>query len=66
MFNFNPLWKQLIDKNMTKTELRQQANFTSPVLAKMSKNEYISIDVLDRICNTLHCRIEDVIEHIES
>lgn len=63
MFSYSPLWKQLIDKNMTKTELREKANFSSPTLATMGKNEYVSMDVLDRICSCLNCRIEDVIEH---
>ena len=62
MFNFKPLWKQLIDKNMTKTELRKKANFSMRTLATMGKNEYVAMSILDKICKTLHCKIEDVIE----
>ena len=64
MFNFNPLWKQIIDKNMTKTELRKKANFSMRTLATMGKNEYVAMSILDKICKTLNCKIEDVIEFI--
>lgn len=63
MFSYAPLWKLLIDKNMTKTELREKANFTMPVLAKMNKNQNINMDILSRICKVLNCKIEEVIEY---
>ena len=63
MFNYKPLLKLLIDKNMTKTQLREQLGISMATLAKISKNEYISMKVLDDICNLLNCKIEDVIEH---
>lgn len=65
MFSFNPLWKQLIDKNMTKTEMRQKTGFSMRTLATMGKNEYVAMSILDKICNTLDCDINDVIEHIK-
>lgn len=63
MFNYKPLLIQLINKNMTKTELRLKTGISSATLAKISKNEFISMDALDRICTVLECNIEDVIEH---
>lgn len=63
MFSFNPLWKTLIDKNLTKTQLKEKANFANATLATMGKDKYISMDVLDRICETLNCKIENVIEY---
>lgn len=63
MFSYKPLLKQLIDKGMNKTEFRLKAGITTVTLAKISKNENISMDALDKICTTLECRIEDVIEH---
>ena len=47
--NYNKLWKLLIDKGMTKTELRKIAEMSSSTMAKMSKNETVSMDVLIRI-----------------
>ena len=63
MFNYKPLLKLLIDKGMTKTQLREQLGISMATLAKISKNEYISMKVLDDICSLLNCNIEDVIEH---
>lgn len=65
MFSYNNLWKLLIDKNMTKTQLRQQIGIGTATLAKLSANENVSMDVLDKICKELHCKIEDVVTHIE-
>ena len=63
-FTFDPLWKLLIDKKMTKEELRKQIETSPATIAKMGKGENVSMDVIDRICNKLGCRVEDVIEHI--
>ena len=63
MFSYKPLLKLLVDKNMTKTQLREQLGISMATLAKISKDEYISMKVLDDICNLLNCKIEDVIEH---
>ena len=63
MFSYKPLLKLLVDKNMTKTQLREQLGISMATLAKISKDEYISMKVLDDICNLLNCKIEDIIEH---
>lgn len=63
MFSYKPLLKLLIDKNMTKTQLREQLGISMATLAKISKNEYISMKVLDDICSLLNCKIEDIVEH---
>lgn len=63
--SYNKLWKLLIDKNMTKTELRLQADIATSTLAKLSKNEQVSLDVLLKICKVLNCEIQDVIELIK-
>lgn len=60
--SYNKLWKLLIDKNMTKTQLRQQVDIATSTLAKLSKNEQVSMDVLLRICKVLDCDISEVME----
>lgn len=60
--SYNKLWKQLIDKNMTKTELRLKADIGTSTLAKLGKNEQVSMDVLLRICNVLNCDISEIME----
>lgn len=64
--NYNKLWKLLIDKKMTKTDLRIKADMSTATLAKMSKNEIVSIDILLRICRVLECNVGDIIDVINS
>lgn len=64
--NYNKLWKLLIDKNMTKTDLRIKADMSTATLVKMSKNEIVSIDILLRICRVLECNVGDIIDVINS
>lgn len=60
--SYNKLWKLLIDRNMTKTQLRQQADISTSTLAKLSKNEQVSMEVLLKICKTLDCGLNDIVE----
>lgn len=64
--NYNKLWKLLIDKNMTRTDLRIKADMSTATLVKMSKNEIVSIDILLRICRVLECNVGDIIDVINS
>lgn len=63
--SYNKLWKQLIDKNMTKTDLRLKADIGTSTLAKLGKNEQVSLDVLLRICKVLNCDISEIMELIK-
>lgn len=63
--SYNKLWKQLIDKNMTKTELRLKTDIGTSTLAKLGKNEQVSLDVLLRICKVLDCDISEIMELIK-
>ena len=47
---------------MTKTQLREEIGFSTSTLAKMSKGEYISLEIVDNICQHLDCKVEEVIE----
>lgn len=60
--NYKPLWKLLIDKDMTKTDLRKKSDIASSTLAKMNRNELVSLDVLVRICCVLDCELSDIAE----
>lgn len=63
--SYNKLWKLLIDKEMTKTELREKAILSTSTLAKLGKNELVSPEVLSKICNVLLCEISDVMELVK-
>ena len=60
--SYNRLWKLLIDKGLNKSQLKVAANISSNVLAKMGKNEAVSMATLQRICSSLDCDISDVCE----
>ncbi|MBQ6980295.1 MAG: helix-turn-helix transcriptional regulator [Clostridia bacterium] len=60
--SYNKLWKLLIDKGMTRTQLQKAAEMSSTTLAKLGKNETVSMDVMLRICKVLDCGFEDIID----
>ena len=60
--SYKRLWKLLIDKDMTKTDLRKQTDIATSTLSKMSRNEYVSLEVLARICCALDCELSDIVE----
>ena len=59
---YKKLWKLLIDKNMNKTELRMASGITTTALAKLGRDENVNTEVLAKICQTLDCKIEDIME----
>ena len=60
--SYNPLWKLLIDKNMTKKQLREVSKISTASMANLGKGENITTDVLLRICEALNCNINEIIE----
>lgn len=62
--SYNKLWKLLIDKTMNKTELRLAIGASSATLAKLSRDEDVSMDTLSRICETLECNVGDILEFV--
>ena len=63
--SYDKLWKMLIDKKMNRTELKDVAGISFNVLAKMGKNEYVSMESLHRICRTLSCDIGEIVAFID-
>ncbi len=60
--NYNKLWKLLIDKKMKKKDLMNLAEISTSTLAKMGKDQQVSMDVLTRICHSLDCNVGDIID----
>ena len=60
--SYNKLWKMLVDRYMYKPELRTQAKISTNAIAKMGKNEPVSLDALARICVALRCNIGDILD----
>ena len=62
-FSYNKLWKMLIDNNMKKIDLQNAICTTPKTIAKMGKNESVSLDTLGKICEYFQCDIGDIIEY---
>ena len=60
--SYKKLWKLLIDHNMNKGELAKATKMSANTLAKLGKNETVSMDILVRICTVLKCDIGDIVE----
>jgi len=60
--SYDKLWKLLIDKKMNRTDLKDAAGISFNVLAKMGRNEFVSMESLHKICVALNCGINDVVE----
>lgn len=63
-FSYKKLWKLTVDREMNKTQLREKAGISSATLAKLSKNEKVSLDAIEKICKTLECDISDIVEYV--
>lgn len=61
---YKKLWKLLIDREMSKQQLKEKAGISSASIAKLGKGENITTDVLLKICEALDCRIEDILETV--
>lgn len=64
MISFKPLHKTLVEKDMSKMDLIELLSISSSTSAKMWKNEYVAMKIINQICMKLDCKIEDVIEYI--
>lgn len=63
-FSYKKLWKLMVDRDMNKTQLRESTGISSATLAKLSKNEKVSLDAIGKICKTLECDISDIVEYV--
>ena len=59
---YNKLWKILIDRNMSKTQLVNAAKISTNAMAKMGKNQDVRVETLVKICSVLECTIDDIMD----
>lgn len=64
MISYKPLQKLLIDREIKKLELLKMTGISSATLAKLNTNEYVSLEIIDKICSALNCQPGDLLEHI--
>ena len=62
--SYKKLWKLLIDRDMKKKDLQIKADISSSSIAKLTKNENVTTDVLLKICNALGCDVADIVEFV--
>ena len=63
-FSYNPLWKMLIDRGLKKRELQEMSEVSATSIAKLGRIENVTTEVLLRICESLDCDIQDIMERI--
>ena len=61
---YKKLWKLLIDKNLNKSDLRERIGVSTTTIAKLGRDEYVSMEVISKICATFHCDVGDIMEYV--
>ena len=62
--SYNKLWKLLVDKKMSKADLRKQADIAPNTMTKLRRDEAVNLAILMKICKTLNCDFGDIIQYI--
>lgn len=62
--DYTKLWKLMIEKKINKTQLKEMAHISTNAVAKLGKNERVSLDTLEKICTALDCNIEDILDFV--
>ena len=62
--SYNPLWEMLKEKGISKMEFAKNVEISNATLAKLGKNEPVTLTIIDKICTQYNCKIEDVVQHI--
>lgn len=64
MISYNRLWKILIDKKMSKADLRRAADISPNTMTKLRRDEPVNLAVLSRVCDVLECDYGDIMQHV--
>ena len=62
--SYKKLFHMLIDRNMTAAELQKEAGYSANISTRMRRDEYVSLESMEKICRTLDCKVEDIVEFI--
>ena len=60
--SYKKLFHLLIDKGMTNAELMEKASFSANIITRIKRDYYISLDSIEKICKTLNCGVDDILE----
>ena len=64
--SYKRLFHLLIERDMTTTQLQQQAGFSSNIVPRMKRNGYVSLDTIESICRVMDCGVDDILEFTEN
>ena len=62
--SYNRLWKMMVDRHLTKTELTHLAGISTNAMAKLGRNEDVRVRVLEKLCTSLDCKLDDIVEFV--
>ena len=61
---YKKLFHLLIDKGMTNAELMEKAGFSANIITRRKRNNYVSLDSIEKICKVLNCGVDDILEFL--
>ena len=62
--SYKKLFHMLIDRNMTAAELQKEAGYSANISTRMRRNEYVSLDSIEKICRVLGCKVDDIVQFL--
>lgn len=62
--SYKKLFHMLIDRNMTAAELQKETGYSANISTRMRRNEYVSLESMEKICRVLGCKVDDIVEFI--
>lgn len=65
-FSYKPLWKLLIDQEMTKRKLMEETGISKSTMDKMARGQNVSLDIVERLCRRFDCGISDILEYVHT
>jgi putative transcriptional regulator len=61
---YNKLFKLMIDRKMSTSELRKQAGFSANIITKLKRDEYLSLDSVEKICRAMNCGVDEILKFV--
>ncbi|WP_340084990.1 helix-turn-helix transcriptional regulator [Siminovitchia sp. FSL H7-0308] len=62
--SYHKLFHLLIDRGITTIDLQKQAGFSGNIITRMKRNQYVSLESIEKICHALQCGVDDILEFI--
>ena len=62
--SYDRLWKILIDKKIGNAQLKEKAGFSANIITRLKRNEYVSIESIEKICRVMGCGVDDILEFV--